>query len=250
MWKLWAIFLILLYPGNTDRLQAADLSPRQIIDRAVQTDKRLRESRTAYEYDFVLKTQKLDRKDKVLSTRELKARVRPSKEISYTVEILQDSETKSEADKKKQTKQMQEAQQLMTKIELEKLADQYDYVLQGTAKVLNRSCFIIAFSPKPDFKVSSREEKVLHALSGRLWIDQQQYSILKSEASLKKPVAVAWFFATMRELNFTYLAFLLPNGDPAPASFDLFLDVQVSFDYQRQRQQSTMTNYQKSPEKR
>lgn len=231
---------------TTDLVEGAALSPRQIIDRAIETDKRLRESRTVYEYDYELKTQKLDRKDRVVSTRELKARVRPSKEISYTVEILQDSEAKSEADRKKQAKHMQDAQQLMTRIELEKLANQYDYMLQGTARVLNRSCHLIAFRPKTDFKVGSREEKVLHALSGRLWIDQERFSILKSEASLQKPVAVAWFFATMRELEFSYKAFLLPNGDPAPASFDLFLDVQVPFGYQRQRQRSTMTNYRRN----
>jgi hypothetical protein len=239
--------LLILLSLTPDKIKAAPLSARQIIDRAVTTDKRLRESRTAYTYQYKLKTEKLDRKDHILSTEEFKARVRPNKEISYSVEIMEDAATKSAAQKKNQTKQVNEARSLMTKIELEKLAEYYHYEKEGEATLLKRPAHIIRFSPKSSLKAKSREEKVLHALEGRLWIDQENFAILQSEASLSHPVAVAWFFATLRELEFSYQALLLPNGDPAPANFHLFLDVQIPFGYQRQRQHSTMSQYQKTP---
>ncbi|MDZ4789000.1 MAG: hypothetical protein SH807_08665 [Blastochloris sp.] len=238
------IFCCLLLLSSTTGT-AQTLSARQMIDLAIKADNRLRERRLVYQYDYTLKTDKLTRADEVKSTTTVKAKVRPSREISYTVEMLSDSDTTSDNEQKRKAKKIQEAQQLMTKIELEKLVENYDYVIKGKASVLNRPCSIIQFTPKPGLNITSREEKVLHALRGRLWIDQSSFAILQSEATLQKPVSVAWFFATMRELNFRYTTQLLPNGDPAPATFTLFFDVQVSLGYQRQRQVSTMQNYRK-----
>ncbi|NJK92114.1 MAG: hypothetical protein HC904_09975 [Blastochloris sp.] len=236
----WVLLLCLGLPAC---LSAEDQALREMIDRAVKVDRELREKRTAYEYDLEMLMEKLDRKDSVLSTRELKATVRPSVDISYSIEIEQDTERKSEAERKKEQSEMAEAQKIMTKVELEKLVERFEYRMEGREMVLGRSAQIIAFQPKKGVPVASREEKVINALKGRLWIDRSSYAILRSEAQLSEPTAVAWFFATMREMTFAYEASFLPNGDPAPARFDLFYDVQVPFGYQRQRQKSVMKNY-------
>jgi hypothetical protein len=235
--------LLILTAIGGSVLLSAELTPRQIVDRAIETDRNLREKRSAYQYDFSLTTEKIDRQDKILSTRAIKATVRPSKEISYTIDITEDSEKKSGSAHQQEARKMEEAQQLMTKIELEKLVDQYEYRLEKSAPVLTRPVYLLRFKPRADYVVKSREEKVLHAITGRLWIDRETFAILKSEGTLSKPTAVAWFFATMREMNFEYQAAFLPNGDPVPASFRFFFDVQIPFSYQRERQFSTMQNY-------
>lgn len=243
---LFKFFLIaLLLISNSISGLAETLTAREIIDRTIAKDRKLREQRTQYEYDYFLKTQKLTRANVVKDTRTVRAKLRPSKEISHTVEILEDSNKLSDSELKKETKKMEQAQVMMTKVELEKLVDYYDYKLVSRTSLKKTPVYLIRFTPRPGVVIRSKEEKVLSALTGQLWIGQQTFAILQSEAKLTKPVAVAWVFATMRELNFKYTTAFLATGEPVPATFDLFFDVQVALGYQRVRQTSTMENYRK-----
>lgn len=223
-----------------------NLTAREIIDRTIVKDRKMREQRTQYEYDYFLKTQKLTRANVVKDTRTIRAKLRPSKEISHTVEILEDSSKLSNSELKKEAKKMEKAQVMMTKVELEKLVDYYDFKLVDRISLKKTPVYLIRFTPRAGVVIRSKEEKVLSVLTGQLWIDQQTFALLQSEAKLTKPVAVAWVFATMRELNFKYTTTFLPSGEPVPATFDLFFDVQVALGYQRVKQASTMKNYRKA----
>ena len=61
-----------------------------------------------------------------------------------------------------------------------------------------------------------REEKVANELEGILWIDKNDFSLIKNTGRLTKPVDVAWFFVTVREIDFTFLSTLLLNGELGP----------------------------------
>ena len=65
---------------------------------------------------------------------------------------------------------------------------------------------------------------------------------MRNAGSLPEPLSLA-FFAPMNKLSFLYRSQSLPDGDLAPASFHLEVNVTAPFYYFEQRQTSTMMNY-------
>jgi hypothetical protein len=82
-------------------------------------------------------------------------------------------------------------------------------------------------------------------MTGTFWVDAETFDILRSEGRLEKPVSLAWFFATAREVVFKYESQSLQDGLVVPASFDLLYDIQTTVTYQRHRQFSQMSDYER-----
>lgn len=109
------------------------------------------------------------------------------------------------------------------------IIDHYDYMLVGSEVMEGVPCFKIAFTPKGDQPCRSREEKVANELRGFWWIAKADYSLVGNAGELTKPVSVAWFFATVRELEFSFRTRRLPNGELGPGRSEYQLVVQVMF---------------------
>lgn len=83
------------------------------------------------------------------------------------------------------------------------LVDRYAYALVGTEAVNGKPAYVLTFRPKgkgmPDKK---RYDKILNRLTGRVWIDEEDYSISRIEMYLTEPAPVFGFLATIRQLAF------------------------------------------------
>lgn len=208
------------------------LSSSEIIQRAIQRDDALRRDRQRYECDVNVKTERMDGKGAVVSTKAVNATMRPTRQIAFGGEI------KSE----KQDKDYCEAQKFMAVLDLQKLAPRFQLSRDGDAEATGRSCYVVSYRPRPGQAYDTREEKVINGLSGRFWISKDDFSIVQSEGTLGQPITVA-FVASVYRLDFQYRSQALPTGETAPATFQVNLAVRAPLYDLRQRQTSTISNY-------
>lgn len=208
------------------------LSAADIIQRAIQRDEVLRRDRQRYECDVNVKTEKLDGKGVVVSTKGVNVTMRPIRQIAFGGEI------KAE----KQDKDYCEAQKFMAVLDLQKLTPRFQLAREADAEAVGRGCYVVSYRPRVGQAYDTREEKVINGLSGRFWIAKDDCSIVQSEGSLAQPVSVA-LVASVYRLDFQYRSLSLPTGETAPASFSVNLAVRAPLYDLRQRQTSTISNY-------
>ncbi len=94
-------------------------------------------------------------------------------------------------------------QSLRAQLDLAKLAPRFVYSIRGTAEVEGRDCWVVGYRPKAGASAGSREEKVINALQGQLWIDKETFAILRCDGKSVEPVKVA-LIATVDSLEFSY----------------------------------------------
>lgn len=208
------------------------LSAGDIIQRAIQRDEILRRDRQRFECDVNVKTEKLDGKGSVVSTKAVNATMRPTRQIAVGGEI------KSE----KRDRDYCEAQKFMAVLDLQKLAPRFQLSRDADAEAAGRGCYVVTYRPRPGQAYDTREEKVINGLNGRFWIAKDDFSIVQSEGSLTQPVTVA-LIASVYRLDFKYCSQPLSSGETAPASFSVNLAVRAPLYDLRQRQTSTISNY-------
>ncbi len=75
------------------------------------------------------------------------------------------------------------------------MVNAFQFQLAGQAEVDGRSCWIFDARPKPRYQSATREGKILKAMQGRLWVDQQTYQWVKVHAEVMRPVSFYGFLA-------------------------------------------------------
>lgn len=219
----------------------AEPSTDEIISRALGQDQRMREYRSTLAYSIQVEEKKLDRTDKEFGSKVGTATILPGGQISYTILIdLSDAPPQSSDSEKK----VKESQKYMAIMDFRKLAPKFILSQIGHETVDGRDCYVLTFTPKGNQKAENMEERVINQLTGKFWVDSTSYSVVKAEGKLTKPVSVAWFLATMRELSFTYTTVKLPDGDLGPGDFTLLYDIQSLLRYNRRKEISKMSGYQ------
>lgn len=229
-----ALCTVLLSLAPAMKAQPPELPAPEVLRRASQRDEQLRRERQRYLCDVRLTVDALDQAGAVTATRTKSYVLQPSKDISAGGELL-DSTGKSDKD-------AVEAKKFMAVMELDKMAPRYEMSREGFATENGRECIVIRYRPRSGAPFSTREEKVMNQLTGRLWIAQDDYSILRSEGRLAQPVTVA-LVASVYRLDFAYRSLALPNGDPAPESFELTVSVKAPLYHSSTRQKSVMSRY-------
>jgi hypothetical protein len=119
-------------------------------------------------------------------------------------------------------------QSLRAELDLAKLARRFVYAIRGAGEVDGRDCWIVGYGPKAGTSAGSREEKVINALRGQLWIDKETFSILRCEGKTAEPVTVA-LIATVDPLEFSYESQRLSNGEVVPRSVDVAITMKAPF---------------------
>jgi hypothetical protein len=110
------------------------------------------------------------------------------------------------------------------------------------AEVEGRDCWVVGYRPKAGTFANSRDEKVINALQGQLWIDKETFSILRCEGKTVEPVRVA-LIATLDPVEFSYQGKRLANGEVVPRFFDVSMTLKAPFFSARQRQFCTLSNF-------
>ena len=225
----WICFLLLAaIPARAESTPTAE----EIIHQVVARDKVLVERRKAFDYDIEITRDQLDSDKKVVSTSKEKMVVEGDLRPGYgTRSTLADPEQEAQKTSKEEP------------FELLKIIDHYTYTLEGEETVDGVDCYKIGFTPKPDMPYENREEKVLNNVSGHIWASKSDYSLIKNEGSLLRPVSVAWIFASLREMEFHFDAMRMPNGDYGPGHLMYRYLVDIPFTQLHERDTRVMSNY-------
>lgn len=254
--------------------QAAGPSVNQIIQNAIRRDEELRDLRQDFVYQLMVVTERLDDDNKVIpdKTKTVSAKIKPGKDITYSADFNDDSDSKKDDSSGKskvagvgagrglrggnrdddddddKDKQVEDAKKVNAMLDMAKIAPRYNYQRLNDETIRDRRCFVIKFSPKKDQPFSSREEKVINKVGGTIWIDQNDFSIIQTKGKLTEEVDVAWFLATMKTLDFNYQTSELNLANiPVPESFMMNFDLNIMGYRMAQRQKSSMSNYEKAP---
>ena len=67
---------------------------------------------------------------------------------------------------------------------VEELFRVYDVTLSGREIVEERRTIVVDFHPRPGVKPSSRAGKILQKFTGRAWVDEEEYQVVRAEAQL------------------------------------------------------------------
>jgi hypothetical protein len=207
-------------------------SADEIISRVVAQDKLLVQRRKAFDYDLDIIREKLDTNKAVTQTIEEHQIVTGDHRPSYGTRS-----TTGTPDDEARNASREEPFELLN------IIDHYTYNLEGEEVADGVLCYKIAFTPKPGMPYQNREEKVLNAVSGHLWVSTKDYSLIKNQGSLMHPVSVAWIFATLREMEFQFDSMPLPNGDAGPKQVQYRYLVSIPFTSLHERDTRKMSNY-------
>ena len=229
MFSKWICFLLLA--GMILSAQAAP-SVDEIISRVVARDKELVERRKAFDYDIEITREKLDSNRAVVSTLRETEVMRGDRRPGYgTRSATGDPEQEAQKTSREEP------------FELLNIIDHYTYTLEGDEWVDGVDCYRIGFTPKPDMPYENREEKVLNNVSGHIWASKKDYSLIRNEGSLMRPVSVAWIFASLHEMEFHFDSIQLPNGDYGPGRLQYRYLVSIPFTQMHERDTRIMSNY-------
>jgi hypothetical protein len=224
------IFLLLL--ATTSTWAQVPPTADEIIQKLVARDKQLVERRKAFDYDIAITRDKLDDKKAVVSTIKENVVVEGDRRPGYgTRPVSGNPDDEAQKTSKEEP------------FELLKIIDHYKYTLEGEETVDGVDCYKIAFTPKPNLPYENREEKVLNNVSGHIWASKLDYSLIKNEGYLLRPVSVAWIFATLREMEFHFDAMQMPNGDYGPGHLMYRYLVSIPFTEMHERDTRVMSKY-------
>ena len=207
-------------------------SADEIVARVVVRDKLLQQQRKAYDYDLDITREKLDDERAVRETIHEHSVVSGDHRPDYNTR-----QTSGKPDDEAQKTSREEPFSLLN------ILDHFTYVLQGREVVDGVACYKIAFTPKPDMPYHNREEKVLNNTSGHLWASEKDYSLIRDDGALMRPISVAWIFATLEEMEFHFDSMPLPNGDAGPKQVQYRYRVSIPFGSMHERDTRTMSNY-------
>jgi hypothetical protein len=229
MFSKWIfLFALLIAPAFGGTTPTAD----EMISRVVARDKVLVERRKAFDYDVEITRDKLDSNRAVVSTERESVVVVGDKRPDYGTRS-------ASADPNQEAKKTSREEPF----ELLKIIDHFTYTLEGEETVDGVDCYKIGFTPKPDMPYENREEKVLNNVSGHIWASKADFSVIKNEGSLMRPVSVAWVFASLREMEFHFDAMRMPNGDYGPGRLQYRYLVSIPFTQMHERDTRVMSNY-------
>ena len=209
----------------------ADESAEVLVQKMVDRDKELVRHRARYTYTAGETREKLDADGKVITSSYDEVQIQGDKSPDYGTRSNKDIEADLEQAAREEP------------FNILNIISHYNYALIGSETLDGTPCFKIKFTPKGDQPYHNREEKVANELEGYLWIAKADYSLVRNVGNLTKPVSVAWFFATLRELDFSFQTKPLPNGELGPSQIQYRFRVQVLFMNIHERHTRVMTNY-------
>ena len=182
----------------------------------------------AWQYRQTLTTHQLDGDGKVIAKGTWKSIVRPgdplppeytSKHMEGKISFFESgadedgvASKKKSAKKKPKTEsdlETNRAESAVAAVQKFKLRERYQWTRLPDEMLQGENVYVIAFAPKPRQKANSREERFFSLLAGKMWVSQNDFSVLKAQAALQAPCSLFWIIARVTTFEFTYQ--LLPN---------------------------------------
>lgn len=222
-WILLSLWLALPVAAQTSvPLLPADEIIRRFLDRCQTTTNRLAAQCHACVRRTVIEELGGDGVVKERKTREHAVELRGE---SPAVKLLKldgraptDREAKREATKEAELKQRyaerkDKARERGPDFVDEKLVRRFAYVNEGTETVGGRPAHILRFQAGPNAPAKDASERALNLLAGRIWIDAEEFELVKVEARLKEPLTVlGGIVASIQRLDFSIERRRQPDG--------------------------------------
>ena len=103
-----------------------------------------------------------------------------------------------------------------------------NFKLVGEERVEGYDTYVLDATPRPGYRPTSRETKVLTGARGRIWIEKQNYNWVKADAVVMKSVPLVWYLAKVLP-GTRLLLEQAPIGDGIWEPKHFHLDVKASF---------------------
>jgi hypothetical protein len=239
----WIIVFSALFVRWAEPGKAVEAIPPvdELIQRAIVQEKVDRQHQAGLEYSFTLTTEHYDANDRKTSAETVAAITKAKANIEYAADLTPEANgvAKNHAEA---SDGLRGDQSLRAQLDLAKLAPRFVYTVRGAAEVEGRDCWVVGYRPKAGTYANSRDERVINALRGQLWIDKETFSILRCDGRTVEPVRVA-LIATLDPVEFSYQGKRLANGDVVPRFFDVSMTLKAPFFSARRRQFCTLSNY-------
>ena len=85
----------------------------------------------------------------------------------------------------------------------ERIVHRYHFATNGVEWINGRPSYLLRFSPKPGLEVKEVADRALNRLTGRLWIDAEEFELVKLDAHLEQPLSfVGGIVATVERMEF------------------------------------------------
>lgn len=213
----------------------------ELVQKVIAQEQTALKHRAGLEYSFSLTTEHYDADGRRTNAQTVRGIAKAKPNVEYATELKQQASESAERDAGK-SQEVKDVESLRAQLDLGKLASHFIYSIRGTGELEGHSCWILAYEPKTGTSAHSREEKVINALRGQLWIDKQTFSILRCDGKTVEPITIALIFC-VDPLEFRYQSRKLSNGEVVPHYFDVAMTMKAPFFYSRQRQYCTLSGF-------
>ena len=88
---------------------------------------------------------------------------------------------KEGVDERTKRRRKEEEESRKEDLVIDELFRLYEFALIGRESIEGYNAILLEFNPRPDFKPSSKEAKVLAKLAGKAWFCEEDYQLIKSE---------------------------------------------------------------------
>lgn len=221
-------------------------SPEEILKKVVEREASTRKSLESWQYNQSVRIWIEKKPGEKLDLEENQMKVRPRNESSFMILNPKGLWIHGGTPDDEMARKGRNIQRNLEIASLKTLMEQFDF--QGVGKEIKSAIEVYHFQliPKPDFKPKNRIDKVMKEVTGDLWVDLKDYSVLGVEGRLLKPISVAWLFATIETLRFEYQTTVLPIGR-VMSGFDLDLKLKAIGGSSTRYRQVRMSEYQSNP---
>lgn len=94
--------------------------------------------------------------------------------------------------------------------------DLFDWKMEGEDESHGEPCYRLAFIPRKGVKVQGPRLKVLSQSRGRCWVAKNDFSRIRLEGRLARPLELMGVFVTVREVDFVSTTRRVGRGVAAP----------------------------------
>lgn len=176
----------------------------QLMERALQDAENFRLQLQGSEYEAKMFVQEWDGRGRLRGTAKATAIMRPgaahpmtfvSREVHGKVR-LPSADDRDKNDDDKST--------LLDFAREHRMAERYDYTVEGRQQVAGDSALRIGFSPTKRQPEKNRADRFLDTITGTAWISEVRNRLVKLEMRLVQPFQLFWILAVLKECTIDY----------------------------------------------
>jgi len=223
-------------------LHAETPSLQKIVDHTLAHDDERQKMLQTMQYDQTANVDELDGQGAVTKHETLEMIIYPGGNPPMKIISVKGDHIPTNPDDAEAQEKGRDVEGNKNNFTLRQLVNRFTLSLAEETHLNGHRAYVIAFTPKPDQPYKDETEKVVNQLHGKMWISTDTYDVLQTEASLDKPVSVAWFLATIPKLDFHYTRPDI-SKDFTPCQVQINLQVRALFVGFHQRQVVDMKNF-------